>query len=94
MVEVERQVLVGLDVGAEDLGDHLLVGRAVEHVALVAVLDAQHLLAVVVVAAAFAPEVGRLDGRHQDFERAGAVLLLAHDLLILSSTRLPSGSQE
>ena len=79
VVEVERQVLVGLHVGAEDLGDHLLVGRAVEHVAVLPVLDAQHLLAVVVVAAALAPELGRLDRRHQDFERAGAVLLLAHD---------------
>ena len=44
-----------------------------------AVLDAQHLLAVVVVAAALAPQIGRLDGRHQDFQRAGPVLLLAHD---------------
>ena len=79
MIEVERQVLVRLDVGAEDLGDHLLVGRAEQHVALVAILDAQHLLAIVVVAAAFAPQLGRLDGRHQDFQRAGPVLLLAHD---------------
>ena len=63
-----------------------LVGP-IEHVALVPVLDAQHLLAVVVVAAAFAPEIGRLDGRHQDLERAGAVLLLAHDLLDLVAAR-------
>ena len=79
VVEVERQVLVGLDVGPEDVGDHLLVGRPVEHVALVPVLDAQHLLAVGVVAPALAPEIGRLDRRHQDLDGAGAVLLLAHD---------------
>jgi hypothetical protein len=36
--------------------------------ALVPVGDAQHLLAVVVIAAAFAPQIGRLDRRHQDFE--------------------------
>ena len=79
VVEVERQVLVGAHVGAEDLGDHLLVGRAVEHLAVVPVLDAQHLLAVGLVAPALAPEVGRLDRRHQDLDRAGAVLLLADD---------------
>src|ERR1700729_2270447 len=43
------------------------------------VANAQHLLAVVVVAPGFAPEVGRLDGRHQDLDRAGTVLLLADD---------------
>ena len=79
MVEVERQVLVGTHIGAEDLGDHFLVGRTVEHVALMAVPDAQHLLAVVLVAPAFAPQIGRLDRRHQQLDRAGAVLLLAHD---------------
>ena len=83
VIEVERQVLVGPHVGPENLGDHLLVGRAVQHVALVAVLDAQHLLAVGLVAPAFAPQVGRLDGRHQHLDGAGAVLLLAHDLLDL-----------
>ena len=48
-----------------------------------AVLDAQHLLAIGIVAAGFAPQVGRLDGRHQHFDGAGPVLLLAHDLLDL-----------
>ena len=80
VIEIERQVLVRFDVGAEDFRDHLLVGRPVEHVTLVPVLDAQHLLAVGVIASALAPEVGRLDCRHQHFDRAGAVLLLAHDL--------------
>ena len=60
-----------------------LVGP-VEHFALVAVVDAQHLLAVDFVAAALLPDLGRLDGRHQQLERAGAVLLLAHDLLDLA----------
>ena len=79
VIEVQRQILVGAHIGPEDLGDHLLVGRAVEHLALVPVLDAQHLLAVGVVAAGLPPEVGRLDGRHQELDRAGAVLLLADD---------------
>ena len=83
VVEVQRQLLVGLHVGAEDLGDHLLVGRAVQQLALVPVGDAQHLRAVGVVAAALAPQVGQLQGRHQQLDGAGAVHLLAHDLLDL-----------
>ena len=79
VIEVERQVLVGPHIAAEDLGDHFLVGRPVEHVALVPVLDPQHLLAIGLVAAAFAPEVGGLDGRHQKLDGAGPVLLLADD---------------
>ena len=83
VIEVERQLLVGLHIGAEDLGDHLLVGRPVQHLALVAIGDAQHLLAIGFVAVALAPQFGRLDGRHEQFDGAGAVLLLAHDLLNL-----------
>ena len=79
VIEIERQILVGAHRRAEDFGDHLLVGRPVQHVAVVPVADAQHLLAVIVVAPGFAPEIGRLDGRHQDLDRAGAVLLLADD---------------
>jgi hypothetical protein len=83
VIEVARQLLVAFDRVTEDLGDHLLVGGTEEHLALVPVLDAQHLLAVGLVAARLAPQVGRLDGRHQHLDGAGAVLLLAHDLLDL-----------
>ncbi len=83
VVEVQRQVLVALHIGPEDLGDHLLVGRAEQHLAVVAVADAQHLLAIGVVAPALAPQVRRLDRGHQQFDGARAVLLLAHDLLHL-----------
>ena len=93
MVKYLRQFAVALHRLAEQVGDHLLVGRAVQHVALMAVPDAQHLRAVVVVAPALAPEFGRLDRRHQHFLRAGRVLLLAHDRSMLRSTRKPSGSQ-
>ena len=44
-----------------------------------AVADTQHLLTVIVVAAAFAPELGGLDRRHQDFLRAATVLFFADD---------------
>ena len=83
MVERARQLAVALDVPGEDRGDHLLVGRAVEHVAVVAILDPQHFGPVGVIAPRLAPQVGRLQRRHQQLERTGLVLLLAHDLLDL-----------
>ena len=87
VIEIERQILVRAHIGAEDLGDHLFIRGTKEHVALVAILDAQHLLAVGLVASALAPQVGRLDGRHQQLDGAGAVLLLAHDLRRFSARR-------
>ena len=47
------------------------------------VADTQHLGTVSIVATAFAPQVGRLQRRHQHFLSAGTVLLLADDLLDL-----------
>ena len=67
VVEVLRQFAIGLDALAEDVGDHFLVGGAEEHVAVVAVFQAEHFLAVAVVAAGLAPEVGGLHGGHEDF---------------------------
>ena len=46
VIEVQRQLLVALHVGAEDVGDQLFVGGAEQHLAVMPVLDAQHFLAV------------------------------------------------
>ena len=48
-----------------------------------AILNAQHLRTVGIVAPGLAPKIGKLQRRHQEFDGAGAVLLLAHDLLDL-----------
>src|SRR5690242_434828 len=60
VIEVEGQILVGMHIGPEYLGDHFLVSWPVEHVALVPIPDAQHLLAVSLITAALAPEICRL----------------------------------
>ena len=83
MIEIERQAFVRFHVGAENLGDHFLVGRAEQQFALVPVGDAQHFRAIGIVAAAFAPQIRQLQRRHQEFDGAGAVLLFANDLLDL-----------
>ncbi len=80
MVEVLRQVAIGTDIRTEDLRDHVLVGRPVEQFALVPVFYAQHLWAVSVVAAGLAPEIGELQGRHEQLDRPGPVHLLTDDL--------------
>ena len=83
VIEVFRQVAIGLHRIAEDLRDLLLVRRPEQHVALVPVLDAQHLRAVIAVAPALLPDLRRLDGGHQELDGASPVLLLANDLLDL-----------
>ncbi|MPL93332.1 hypothetical protein SDC9_39458 [bioreactor metagenome] len=81
MVERQRQRLVAFDMRTEDVGDHLLVRGPIEHLAVVAVLEAQHLGAVGVIAPRLAPQIGRLQRRHQQRDVPGADLLLVHDLL-------------
>ena len=81
VVEIDRQIPIRLHRLAEDVDNHFLVGGTVQHLPLVPVGDAQHFLAVVVVAAAFLPQLRRLDRRHQHFLGASGVLLLPHDTL-------------
>ena len=81
MIKIERQRLVGLHIGAKDLGDHFLIGRTVEKLAVVAILDTQHFGAVGVIAAAFAPEISQLQCRHQKLKRPCPIHFLTHDLL-------------
>jgi hypothetical protein len=84
LVQVQWQVAVRAHLAAHDVGDHLLVRRAVAELAIAAVADAQQLLAVVIPPAGLLPQLRRADGRHQDLLRAGAVHLLAHDPLDLA----------
>lgn len=83
VVKSERQVLVTVDMRPEDVGDQLFVGGAIQHVAPVPVGDAQHLFAVIVIAPALAPQIGRLQRRHQHRDMARANLFLVHDGLDL-----------
>ena len=81
MIESQRQILVTADMGAEDISDQFLIGRAIEHIAAMAVCDAQHFLAVIIIASALAPKIGRLQGRHQHRNMACPHLLFMHDRL-------------
>ena len=70
--------------GAEDIRDHLLGGRRIEHVAPVTVLHPQHLLAVVIIAAGLAPQVRALKDRHLDRDMTRTDLFLVDDVLELA----------
>ena len=84
LVEVDGQLTVAAQLATGDVGDDLLVGRAVDVAAVVPVGDAQQLRAVFHPAPGFLPQLGRLDGRHQDFKRPRPVHLLADDRLDLA----------
>src|SRR6185369_4244720 len=81
LIQVLRQVAIRADLAADDVGDDLLVGRPEAEVALVAILDAQQLLAVVLPATRLLPQLRRADRRHENLLRAAAVHLLADDAL-------------
>ena len=89
LVEVDRQLLVALQLVAGQLGDDLLVGRSKAELTLVAILQAQEFRAVLLPATGLLPQLRGLYRRHQDLEGAGAVHLLAHDTLHLAQDPQP-----
>ena len=84
LVEVDRQLAVALDLAPRHVGDDFLVGRAEAELALVAVLDFQHLRAEHVPAPGFLPQFGGDHGRHQQLDGAAPVHFLAHDVFHLA----------
>ena len=83
MIKIARHILVRLDARAENIGDHFFIGGAKQHIPVLAILDAQHFLTIVIIAARLAPKIGRLQRWHQNFNGPGPVLFFAHNLLNL-----------
>ena len=81
LIEVHRQLAIALDLASRDVRDHLLVRRAEQEIALVAVLDLEQLRAECFPAPGFLPQLGGNDAGHLQLERPGAVHLLAHHRL-------------
>ncbi len=84
LVEVHRQLPVAADVLAHDVGDHFLVRRAEQEVALVAVVDLEELRAELVPAARLLPQLRGHHVRHVDLHRPRTVHFLADDRLDLA----------
>ena len=81
LVDGQRQLLVGLQLIAGEVGDHFLVGRAVAELAVLAIGDLQQLAAEFLPTAGFLPQLLRLHRGHQHLDGAGGVHFLADDVL-------------
>ena len=80
-----RQLLVAVDLARREPRDDLFVRHGQGHVRALAVLEAEHLLADGVPAAALLPDLRRLQHRHEHLLAADGVHLLADDLLDLAA---------
>jgi hypothetical protein len=83
VIEQARQLLVGLDLAADQLGHDLFVRHGQHHVMIVLVQEAAHLRADLVPAAGRLPDFGRMDDGHGDFLAADGFHLLPQDILNL-----------
>ncbi len=81
LIKADGQLPIAFDFAARDVGDDFLVGGAEAEIALVAILDLEHLRAEHRPAPGFFPQFRGLDCGHQEFDRAGAVHFLAYHRL-------------
>ncbi len=88
-----RQLAVGVDLAGRQVGDDFLVGHRQHQVAFGPILEPRHFRPDRVVAAAGAPEIGRMHARHQHLLAADRVHLLADDRLALAHHAVPQGQQ-
>ena len=89
LVEVLRHLPVGIDLARDERGDDFLVRRPEHPFLLGAVADLEQHVLGGLVAPALLPDIRRLEGGHEQFKRAGAIHLLAHDLLDLAQRAQP-----
>src|SRR5688572_15260450 len=91
LVEVHGKLPVALHLLADDVAEHFLGRGGVAELALGAVLDAQHQGPIQVPASRLLPELGRLHGRREHLQGAGAIHFLADDGLDLAHHAQPQG---
>ncbi len=75
-----RQVLVGTDLLAGDIGEHFLVSHAEAQIPVGTVLEAKHVVAHVVPSSGFLPEIRRVQRRQKKLLRSGRIQLFADDV--------------
>ena len=79
LIKIKRQLLVAANFRAGNVGNHFFVGRAKTKFALVPIGNFKHLWTKHRPASRFIPQLTRLNGRHEQFQRTGFVHFLAHD---------------
>ena len=93
LVHVQRQLLVGAQLGAHERGDELLMGGAEAELMVVTVVEAHALGTVCIGAAGLLPQLLGLEHGHADLLGAACVHLLAHDVLDLGQHALAQGQK-
>ena len=91
LVEISRELPVCLDPVADQIGNHLLMGRPETVFPVMAIAKAQQFLAVMDPAVRFLPELGRLNHRQEHLLGPGPVHLLADNLLDLADHPVSQG---
>ena len=79
LVQVDRQLLVAVQLVAAQIGDDFFVGRAHAELATVAIFKAQQLRTVLFPATGLLPQFSRLNARHQHFQSASSVHFFANN---------------
>ena len=93
LIHVQRQLLVGAQLGAHERGDELLMGGAEAELVIVAIVEAHALGTVRVGAAGLLPQLLGLEHGHADLLGAARIHLLAHDVLDLGQHALAQGQK-
>ena len=91
LIEIDRQIPIGMQFLAGDVGDDLLMGRPEAGLPFVPVMEAQQFRAVFFISAGLLPQIGRLHHGHQQFLGTGPVHLLADDVLDFADRRKTKG---
>ena len=81
LIQIQRQLTVGLHFAAQKVGHDFFMGGAEAVVAVMPVLEAQEFLAVLLPAAGFLPQFGGLHHGKQHFDGACGVHFAADDVL-------------
>lgn len=93
LVEVQGELTIGTHFAAQQIRDHFFMRGAEAVVALIAILEAQQLIAEFLPAARLDPQVGGNDHGHERFAGSGGAFISRRTMfLALSSVRSPSGS--
>ena len=79
VIDEGGELAIGLDFFADEIGDDFFVGHGENHVTAVAILEASHFVANLIVAFGFFPDGGGVDDGHGDFLSADFFHFFADD---------------
>ena len=80
MIKIDRQLSIGFDDIACNVGNHFFRGWLDNEITIMPVLDAQEFWPVFLPASGFLPEFCRLDEWHQQFDRSGTIHFFPDDV--------------